>query len=166
MPLLTQTRFQALGSLAHEGLWKNIPVPSRLYHSKTAGKPLAGARIGLKDIFDLEGVKTTLSSRAWAELYGPAAKNAPYVQKLLDLGGVIVGKTKATQFSTATEWIDFQAPTNPRGDRYQDPSGSSAGAAAALAGYDWLDQSIGGDCKSLDLGLIAPLADLMKLAEV
>jgi Asp-tRNA(Asn)/Glu-tRNA(Gln) amidotransferase A subunit family amidase len=109
---------------------------------------LAGSRLSLKDIFDVRGVKTTLSSKAWAELYPEPQVSAQYVDHLLDLGVVIVGKTKATQFSTAMEWIDFQSPTNPRGDRYQEPSGSSTGAAASLAGYNWLDYAIGGDCES------------------
>jgi len=48
------------------------------------------------------------------------------------------------------QWIDFHCPIKPRGDRYQGPSGSSAGAAAALADYDWLDESIGADSKNSD----------------
>ena len=87
-----------------------------------------------------------MSSKAWLELYPAVGETALYVKKLLDLGAVIVGKTKTTQFATAVEWIDFQSPTNPRGDGYQDPSGSSAGAAASLAGYPWLDYAVGGDC--------------------
>lgn len=94
---------------------------------------------------------TTLSSKAWMELYPPAGRTAAYVQKLTELGVIIVGKTKTTQFSTAVEWVDFQSPMNPRGDCYQEPSGSSTGAAASLAGYHWLDYAIGGDCKCATL---------------
>lgn len=101
--------------------------------------------MSLKDIFDVEGVKTTLSSRAWTEVYDAAAETAPYVKQLLSQGAVIVGKTKTTQFATGREWVDFQAPVNPRGDGYQEPSGSSTGAAASLAGYPWLDRAVGGD---------------------
>ena len=110
-------------------------------------------RFGLKDCFNLAGVRTTLSSRAFTELYEPETENAEYVKKLLSLGAVIVGKTKMTNFASSDEptdqWIDFMCPTNPRGDRYQSPSGSSTGAAAALAGYSWLDYSIGADSKSI-----------------
>ena len=35
------------------------------------------------------------------------------------------------------------SPIKPPGDQYQSPSGSSSGVEAALAGYSWLDQSIG-----------------------
>lgn len=131
-------------------MWKEIAVPSRLYSQVTAQKPLAGARVSLKDIFQLAGTKTTMMSRSYSELYGPDDESADYTKKLIDLGAVVVGKTKMTQFASSDEptdqWIDFHCPVNPRGDRYQSPSGSSSGAAASLAGYDWLDFSIAGDC--------------------
>ena len=113
-------------------------------------KPLAGARVSLKDIFHLAGTKTTMMSRSYVELYSPDNESADYVNKLIKLGAVVVGKTKMTQFASSDEptdqWIDFHCPINPRGDRYQSPSGSSSGAAASLAGYSWLDFSIPGDC--------------------
>ncbi|KAJ4423676.1 hypothetical protein N0V82_001699 [Gnomoniopsis sp. IMI 355080] len=128
-----------------QSLSKTIPVPSRHYHRPTQKKPLAGARISLKDNFDIEGVRTTLSSRAWASLYPAATANGPFVKHLLDQGAIIVGKTKSTQLLAGNEWVDFQSPSNPRGDQYQEPSGSSTGAAASLAGYPWLDYAFGGD---------------------
>jgi Asp-tRNA(Asn)/Glu-tRNA(Gln) amidotransferase A subunit family amidase len=47
-----------------------------------------------------------------------------------------------------TEYIDYQAPWNPRADRYQSPGGSSTGSASAIAAYDWLDIAIGTDSKA------------------
>ena len=41
--------------------------------------------------------------------------------------------------------FDYIAPFNPRGDGFQKPSSSSTGSAAACAGYDWLDFTIGTD---------------------
>lgn len=147
MALTLGSSFQAVAPQSSGGLSKTIPVPSRHYHRATSEKPLAGARISLKDTFDIEGVRTTLSSRAWAELYPAAADNGPYVKHLLDQGAIIVGKTKTSQLLAGNEWVDFQSPSNPRGDQYQEPSGSSTGAAASLAGYPWLDYAIGGDSK-------------------
>ena len=90
-----------------------------------------------------------MSSRAYAQVYEAEEKSAAFASKLLSLGAVIVGKTKMTNFASSDEptdqWIDDICPINPRGDQYQSPSGSSSGAAAALAGYPWLDQSIGAD---------------------
>ena len=111
-----------------------IAVPSRLYYTKTAEKPLAGVRLGVKDIYDIQGLRTSNGNRAWYHLYPEANKTARAVQNMIDAGAVIVGKMKTSQFAigeTATaDWVDYHAPFNPRGDGYQDPSSSSAGPAA------------------------------------
>jgi len=91
----------------------------------------------------MHGLKTGTSSRAYTELYGASDKSAPFVQKLLELGFVIVGKTRTTQFADSqwptTDWVDYHAPWNPRGEGYQVPSGSSSGSGAGIAVYPWLD---------------------------
>lgn len=134
------------------GLWKHIPVPSRLYTYPTTGRPLAGSRMGIKIIFRLAGTQLIMMSRPWIEIYGPDEESADYIKKLIDLGAVIVGKTKMTSFASPEEptdqWIDFHCPVNPRGDGYQSPSSSSTGAGTSLAGYEWLDFSIAGDCEN------------------
>lgn len=125
--LLTPCSFQAATPQSSDGLSKAIPVPSRHYHHPDPKRPLSGARISLKDTFDVEGAKTTLSSRAWAELYPAANATSPYVRRLLGLGAVVVGKTKTTQFAAAAageEWVDFRSPANPRGDGYLEAGGS------------------------------------------
>lgn len=69
---------------------------------------------------------------------------------------VVAGKTKMNSFGNweePLEYIDYQAPWNPRGDRYQSPGGSSSGSAVAVAAYDWLDLAIGTDS---ELSLILP----------
>ncbi|PHH86792.1 hypothetical protein CDD83_9749 [Cordyceps sp. RAO-2017] len=126
-----------------------VAVPSRLYYTKTAAKPLAGVRLGVKDIFDVKGIKTSNGNRAWYSLYPPANRTSLAVQRLEDAGAVIVGKMKTSHFAlgeTATsDWVDYHAPFNPRGDGYQDPSSSSAGPAAGVASYPWLDMALGSD---------------------
>ena len=130
------------------GIWRSIAVPSRLYAQQSTDRPLAGARLSLKDIFRLKGVKITMS-RGFTAVYEREEESADYVKKLLSLGAVIVGKTKMTQFASSDEptdqWIDFHCSFNPRGDMYQNPSGSSSGATAFLAGYSCLDYSIAGE---------------------
>lgn len=105
--------------------------------------------MSVKDNIDLAGTKTTMSSRAWETLYPAVSTTAAAVQKLLDLGAVVVGKTKLSQFaeveSPTGDCVDFHCPFNPRGDGYLHPEGSTSGGAAALASYDWLDVSIGTD---------------------
>jgi Asp-tRNA(Asn)/Glu-tRNA(Gln) amidotransferase A subunit family amidase len=143
--------FSALATMHSDGIWKNVAVPSRLYSVQTKEKPLAGKRISIKDNWSLAGVKTTLSSRPYEATYGPDTKTADFINKLLSLGAVVVGKSRMSAFASSEEptdqWVDFHAPFNPRGDGYQTPAGSSNGAAAAVSGYHWLDYSIATDSK-------------------
>jgi Asp-tRNA(Asn)/Glu-tRNA(Gln) amidotransferase A subunit family amidase len=127
-----------------------IPVPSRHYFpSPSTERPLSGVRTGVKDIYDLKGTKTGAGSRAYFETYPPTNQTAPSVQRLVDLGAVVVGKLKTTQFASSerptADMVDYMAPWNPRGDEYQNPSASSSGAGAALAAYDWLDMAVASD---------------------
>lgn len=74
---------------------QGIPVPSRLYAlNASSSEPFKGMRIGVKDIIDLKGIKTSMGNRAWFDLYDKATDTAPALQTLVDFGAVIVGKTK------------------------------------------------------------------------
>ncbi|KAK7981653.1 amidase domain-containing protein [Apiospora saccharicola] len=132
------------------GICKAIAVPSRLYSKKTELKPLAGMRFSVKDNFKVAGMATTQSNKAWCELYqNKEDTTAAYVETLINLGAVFVGKTVMCSFASSEEatdqWIDFPAPFNPRGDGYQSPSGSTTGGGTSLAAHEWLDFSIGTD---------------------
>lgn len=74
-----------------------VAVPSRLYYTKSDDKPLAGARTGIKDIYNIAGVKTGDGNRAWYHFYPPASANCLVVQRLVDAGAVLVGKMKTSQ---------------------------------------------------------------------
>lgn len=126
-----------------------VAVPSRLYFTTSPQQPLAGVRLGVKDIYDIAGVKTGNGNRAWYNLYPPAKQTAPAVQRLVEAGAVVVGKVKTAQFANGefanADWVDYHAPFNPRADGYQDPNFSSAGAGASVASYKWLDIALGSD---------------------
>lgn len=126
-----------------------IGVPSRLYYTPSAEQPLAGIRVGMKDIYDIAGIKTGNGNRAFYNLYPPADVNSVVVQKLVDAGAIIVGKQKTSQFAngeTATaDWVDYHSPFNARGDGYQDASSSSSGAGSSMGTYPWLDIAVGSD---------------------
>jgi len=126
-----------------------IGVPSRLSFTKTAEKPLAGVRLGVKDIYDIAGLKSGLGSRAHFDLYPPVTATGTAVQRLINAGAVIIGKMKTSQFANGEiatdDWVDFHSPFNPRGDGYQDPSSSSSGPGAGIGAYDWLDIGLGSD---------------------
>lgn len=126
-----------------------VGVPSRLYYTKTAAKPLAGVRLGVKDIYDLRGQRTSDGNRAFYALYPPRTANANPVQRLIDAGAIVVGKMKTSQFANGelatADWVDYHAPFNPRADGYQDGSSSSTGAGSGEGSYSWLDLSLGSD---------------------
>ncbi|KXJ93611.1 amidase signature domain-containing protein [Microdochium bolleyi] len=125
-----------------------VGVPSRLYYTPTAEKPLAGVRLGIKDIYDLNGIKTGAGSRAYYSIYPEASATADPVQGLIEAGAIVIGKMKTTQFAgpeNARDAIDYQAPFNPRGDGYQEVGSSSSGPASGMASYEWLDLALGSD---------------------
>lgn len=123
-----------------------IAIPTRLTsHASRTGPPL---RIAVKDVFSLQGLKTSLCNAAYYRLSEPAASTAFVVQTLTDQGHHIVGLTKLSSMIAREEpmdAVDFQTAFNPRGGGYQSPSGGSSGSAAAVAAYDWLDCAIGTD---------------------
>jgi hypothetical protein len=128
----------------------SIAVPSRLYYPPpTKDMPLSGKRLGVKDIYDLKDVRTGGGNRAYRDLAEPAPDSAQALQKLIDMGAVVIGKTKTTQFALGerptADYVDQLAPSNPRGDGYQHPQGSSAGTGAGLTSYQWMDIATGSD---------------------
>ena len=128
----------------------SVAVPSRLYYPPPSETmPLSGKRLVVKDLYDLKGVRTSGGNRAYREMVSPADTSAPALQMLIDMGAVVVGKTKTTQFALGerptADYVDQLAPFNPRGDGYQHPQGSSCGTGAGVASYEWLDFGTGSD---------------------
>ncbi|KIX03562.1 uncharacterized protein Z518_07115 [Rhinocladiella mackenziei CBS 650.93] len=127
-----------------------IPVPSRIY-SWGDDRPLAGERVAIKDLFDIKGLLTSGGSQAWAYITPISDGTAPSIQKIIDLGGVLVGKYKLAQFASGAnpwDWQDEHYPFNPRGDGWLTCSASSSGGGCSIAAYDWLDYAIGSDTGS------------------
>ncbi|KAJ5933252.1 hypothetical protein N7516_007741 [Penicillium verrucosum] len=141
--------FKPLPASSSGAMTKSVAVPSRLYYTPTPTKPLAGLRLGVKDIFDLKGLRTSGGNRAFYDLYPPRNTTGPALQRLIDAGAIIVGKMGTVQFANGdnptADWVDFHCPFNPRGDGYQSPGGSSSGPGAGIASYDWLDIAVGSD---------------------
>ncbi|KAF2501485.1 amidase signature enzyme [Lophium mytilinum] len=128
----------------------SLAVPSRIPQDRSAMRPLDGLRFAVKDVFEIEGLRTTAGCRAYYSLSKPASKTAPTVQKLIDAGAQLIGTLKLGSLITReepTESTDYQAPFNPRGDGYQSAWSSSGGSGAAIAAYDWLDFTISTDTK-------------------
>ena len=96
--------------------------------------PFFGVPFALKDIVDVEGRVTTAGSAEWADRVSPAT--AAVAQRLLDAGGILVGKTKTVEFAMGG-WGTNQhmgTPQNPwDAEVLRTPGGSSSGSGAAVA---------------------------------
>jgi aspartyl-tRNA(Asn)/glutamyl-tRNA(Gln) amidotransferase subunit A len=99
--------------------------------SQRQGK-LAGIPIAVKDLFDVQGIRTTAGTRVYADR--TAADDADVVRKLKESGAVIVGKTNLHEFAFGTTNINAHYGTvrNPW-DARRITGGSSGGSAAAVA---------------------------------
>ncbi|KND89005.1 Amidase 1 [Tolypocladium ophioglossoides CBS 100239] len=141
--------FQPLSAQVPGSATLTIGVPSRLYFTKTREKPLAGVRVGVKDIYQLAGTKGSNGNRAWYSLYPKNKVTGTAIQRLIDAGAQIVGLQKSSQFANGEQatqdWVDYHSPFNPRGDGYQNPSSSSSGGGASIGSYEWLDVAVGSD---------------------
>ena len=101
---------------------------------KTKGKlpALLGLPIAIKDVLTVAGMPATAGSRI-LEGFVPTY-NATSVQRLLDAGVVILGKTNTDEFAmgSSTENSAYGVVRNPW-DEERVPGGSSGGSAAAVA---------------------------------
>src|SRR6185437_8096593 len=96
--------------------------------------PLSGLTAAVKDMYDIAGTRTGNGNPTWLETHGPATSNAAAVQKILDAGATIIGKTICDEFfySVTGANAHYGTPVNPRAPGRL-PGGSSSGSASAVA---------------------------------
>jgi amidase len=105
---------------------------ARIVDTTPGDAPFRGVPIGIKDLAATAGIRTTYSSRAYAD-YVPDFDLA-VVRRLREAGFVIVGKTNTPEFGTvAFTESELNGATRNPWDTELTPGGSSGGAAAALA---------------------------------
>src|SRR5437016_9314322 len=95
------------------------------------GLPLAGVPFAVKDNFDVAGMPTTAGCPSFA--YVPE-RTASVVQRLLDAGAILIGKTNMDQFATGLVGTrsPYGACSSVFDSRYIS-GGSSSGSAVAVA---------------------------------
>jgi amidase len=110
-----------------------------------ASGPLAGLNAVVKDMYDIAGERTGCGSPEWLATHPPAARNCPPVQKILDAGATIIGKTVCDEYfySVSGANAHYGTPVNARAPGRL-PGGSSAGSAAAC-GAGLCDFALGSD---------------------
>jgi allophanate hydrolase len=104
--------------------------------------PLAGLRFAVKDNMDVQGLATTAACAAFA--YAPS-KHAVVVQRLLDAGASLVGKTNLDQFAcglngTRSPWGAVPNSFNP-----DYVSGGSSSGSAYVVATGQVDFALGTD---------------------
>ncbi|MBL0403420.1 amidase [Microvirga aerilata] len=105
-----------------------VPVP----HAPSG--PLSGLSFAAKDLFDVAGYPTSAGSPHMLALSGIKTRTAPTVQRLLDAGASLAGKTITDElaFSMSGKNAHFGTPVNG-GAPDRIPGGSSSGSAAAVS---------------------------------
>jgi allophanate hydrolase len=113
-------------------VWIHLrPIEDVLADAERATGPLAGSLLAVKDNVDVAGLPTTAACPAYA--YVPTA-SAPAVERLIDAGAVVLGKTNLDQFATGL--VGTRSPYGAVRDMRRPDhvsGGSSSGSALAVA---------------------------------
>ncbi|MCQ4190536.1 MULTISPECIES: amidase [Methylocystis] len=101
--------------------------------TETPGR-LSGASFVVKENIDVAGNVSTNGHPKWAATHAPAERDAPVVDRLLDAGARLVGKTQMDEMAYSLLGANphYGTPINPAA-RNRHPGGSSSGSAVAVA---------------------------------
>lgn len=125
-------QYHAFIEVDHEGA---LAAARQAEHEIAAGRalgPLHGVPIGIKDIIDIAGQKTTCHSNIMLE--HRASEDAQVIRKLRAAGMIFMGKLALHEFAIGGPAFDlpFAPARNPWNPAHH-PGGSSSGSGAALA---------------------------------
>jgi allophanate hydrolase len=126
--------FAQIRAQGEHPVWISLADESAAIDRATAADvslPLGGVPFAVKDNFDVAGMPTTAGCPSYA--YEPE-NTAPVVQRLLDAGAILIGKTNMDQFATGL--VGTRTPHGACSSVYDSryiSGGSSSGSAVAVA---------------------------------
>lgn len=125
-------RTNAFVTVTRERARKRAKEAERAVESGEALGPLHGVPVAIKDLNNVEGVRTTSGSLLFEDRIADATD--PFAQRLIDAGAIVIGKTNTPEFGLGcTTDNRVVGPTGTPFDPSKTAGGSSGGAAAALA---------------------------------
>lgn len=152
LSLIKKTKYlNAYITVSEEVAWKQAEESEKRYKQGQSLGDLDGIPVAVKDNFSTSGIETTCASNMLKGYVPPY--NATVVQKLLDQGALLLGKTNLDEFAMGSGSTDgvFGPVKNPwtyskqyrersRHDAHEDShwlitGGSSGGSAAAVAAF-------------------------------
>ncbi len=115
------------------------------------GGALDGMRMGVKDVFQVEGQRMGGGTPAWGRQQSIATESAPAVRLCLEAGALWVGKTVTDELAYSLAGLNchYGMPHNAAAPGRL-PGGSSSGSAAAVSAGDVdlaLGTDAGGSCR-------------------
>src|SRR5258708_6830324 len=124
-------RSQVLSLMADAGAF----VPGEIFRLNTCSiGPLADLSFAAKDVFDVAGRRTGAGNPRWKETHHAASTHAAAIERLLDAGASLVGKTISVElaYGITGQNVHYGSPRNGAApDR--STGGSSSGSASAVS---------------------------------
>jgi aspartyl-tRNA(Asn)/glutamyl-tRNA(Gln) amidotransferase subunit A len=122
----TEPDLQAWEVVDAEGARRAARAMTLRQQERAEQPPLFGVPLGIKDIFDVQGIPTSANFDPYRNRV--ATKDSAVVAHLRAAGAIMLGKTVTVQFATAFDSPKSRNPWNLA----RSPGGSSSGSAAAV----------------------------------
>ena len=124
-------RLNAIVTLNERALDDAGELEQRIARGESVGR-LAGVPVGIKDVTQVAGIRTTFGSPLYAD-HVPE-EDALIVRRLRAAGAIILGKTNTPEFAAGgNTWNDVFGRTRNPWDPGKSAGGSTGGGAVALA---------------------------------
>lgn len=113
-----------------------LATAAQLDAEAKAGKfrgPLHGVPLGIKDIIDTQGIRTTGGSALFEDRV--PTQDATVVARLRAAGAIVIGKTNTQEFAMGGGETSYYGPARNPWNLAHNTGGSSSGSGAAMAAH-------------------------------